>query len=73
MSKATLLLAAILLAGCSHEHQEQTREDAKKMGQDLKRDAKDADAVVTQKMKEAQARVQADTEKLKKEVDKQKQ
>jgi uncharacterized lipoprotein YajG len=73
MSKATLLLAAFLLAGCSHQEASQTREDARKLGQDLKHDAKQADAVVTQEMKDARVKVQEETEKAKRELDKPKQ
>jgi PBP1b-binding outer membrane lipoprotein LpoB len=73
MSKATLLFAAILLAGCSREDQQQTKEDARKLGQDLKHDAKKADVVVTQEMKEAREKVQNGAEKLKQDVNKPKQ
>ena len=37
MPKALLLLAVIFMAGCSHEDRAQTSEDAKKLGQDIKR------------------------------------
>jgi hypothetical protein len=59
-----------MLAGCSQENKDQTRADAKKLGQDLKRDAKEADAVVTEKMKEARVKVQQETQDLKRKADK---
>lgn len=70
MIRVALLFAAILLGGCSQTDREQTREDAKKLGQDLKRDAKQADAVVTQEMKDARAKVQQGAEKIKRDADK---
>jgi hypothetical protein len=73
MSKAVLLVGALLLAGCSHSDQEQTREDARKLGQDLKRDTKKADAVVTQDLKDARVKVQEGAHKLKNDLDKPKQ
>jgi hypothetical protein len=66
MPKVVLLLAAVLLSGCSREDREQTREDARKLGQDLKHDAKKADAVVTQEMKDARDRVKRDVDASKK-------
>jgi len=66
MPKAALLFAAILLAGCSREDRAQTNEDAKKLGHDLRRDIKKADVVVTQEMKDAQARVKRDVDSAKK-------
>jgi hypothetical protein len=57
MEKAVLLIAAIVLAGCSHEDRAQTSADAKKLGQDIKRDVKKADEVVTKEMQDARDRV----------------
>jgi hypothetical protein len=65
MNKAVLLLA-VLLAGCTREDRAQTDQDAKKLGQDLRRDIKKADVVVTQEMKDAQQRVKRDVDEAKK-------
>jgi hypothetical protein len=72
MIKVAFVVAAILMAGCSQTDREQTREDAKKLGQDLKRDAKKADAVVTQEMKDARAKVQQGAENVKRDIDRKK-
>jgi hypothetical protein len=69
MPKALLLLAVILMAGCSHEDREQTSKDAKKLGQDIKRDVKKADEVVTKEMQDARDRVRRDLD-TKKDADK---
>jgi hypothetical protein len=66
MSKAVLLLAAVLLAGCSHEDRQQTSEDARKLGQDIRKDVKKADDVVTKEMKDARERVKKDVDSAKK-------
>jgi hypothetical protein len=66
MPKAVLLLAVVLFAGCSHEDRAQTGDDARKLGQDIKRDVKKADVVVTQEMKDARERVRKDVDSAKK-------
>jgi hypothetical protein len=66
MPKALLLLAVIFMAGCSHEDRAQTSEDAKKLGHDIARDAKKADAVVTKELKDAGNRVKRDVNDAKK-------
>ena len=73
MPKAVLLLATLMFAGCSHEDQAQTREDARKLGQDLKHDAKKADAVVTKELTEAREKVQEGAAKVKNDVNKPRQ
>jgi len=70
MSKAVLFLAAILLAGCSDSDREQTRQDADKLGRDLKKEVKEADVVVTKEAKEARVKVQQETDKAKRELNK---
>lgn len=70
MSKAVLCLAAILLAGCSQEDRRQTSQDADKLGQDLKKEVKEADVVVTKEMKKAKEKVHEETQDVKREVDK---
>ena len=66
MTKAALLVAGVLLAGCSHEDAEQTRRDARRLGQDIKQDAKKADAVVTKELKDAREKVKKDVDNVKK-------
>jgi hypothetical protein len=66
MPKAVLLLAVVLFAGCSHADRAQTGDDARKLGQDIKRDVKKADVVVTQEMKDARERVRKDVDSAKK-------
>jgi outer membrane murein-binding lipoprotein Lpp len=73
MSKAVLCFAAVLLAGCASADRQQTSQDANQLGRDLKRDVKQADVVVTQEMKDARTRVQEETAKAKRELDKPKQ
>lgn len=66
MPKALLLLAVILMAGCSPEDRAQTSADAKKLGHDIARDAKKADAVVTKEVKDAGQRIKRDVDAAKK-------
>jgi hypothetical protein len=70
LTKAIFLLPLILLAGCSHEEVRKTDEDARKLGQDLKREVKKADAVVTKEAKEAREKVKEGAAKVKREADK---
>ncbi len=61
MSRAVLCLAAILLAGCSQVDRDQTSQDADKLGRDLKKDVKQADAVVTKDLNKAKEKVHEET------------
>jgi len=70
MSRAAICFAFVLLAGCSKSDQERTRQDAAQLGHDLKRDAKDANAVVTKEALQAREKVQDEAAKAKRELDK---
>jgi hypothetical protein len=70
VTKTILLFPLILLAGCSHEEMRQTHEDARKLGQDLKKQMKTADAVVTKEAKEARDKVKDGATKLKGDAEK---
>jgi hypothetical protein len=64
MSKAVLLLAAIFFAGCSNE----SRDDAKRLGQDIKQDVKKEDEKMSREMKEAREKARIEAEKVKRDV-----
>jgi hypothetical protein len=66
--RAALFISICLLAGCAQEDRNQTRQDADKLGKDLKQEFKKADAVVTKEAHEAREQVKKGAEKVKKDI-----
>ena len=64
--KSVVALGLLFLAGCTNEDRQQTREDTRKVGQDLKHDVKKADEVVTKELKEAREKVKKGVDDVKK-------
>ncbi len=66
MPKVFLLVAVIFMAACSPQDRAETSADAKRLGNDIARDAKKADAVVSKEVKDAGHRVKRDLDDAKK-------
>ncbi len=66
ITKSVIALSIFFLVGCTNEDRQQTREDSRKVGQDLKHDVKKADEVVTKELKDAREKVQKSVNDIKK-------